>query len=97
MLDRLAPLRRAQKFPEAASLRIALSKLGVGQQPLQPGVLLLQLLEPLGLVDLQAAVLLPPAVVRLLGDAELLADLGDRLPLASSTSASRSLAMICSA
>src|SRR5262249_40626805 len=36
-----------------------------------------QLLEPLGLVGLEATVLVAPAVQRLLADAEALADLGD--------------------
>ena len=48
----------------------------VGHQPLQPRVLLLERLQPLRLVEAQAAVLLPPAVVRLLADSQLLADLG---------------------
>jgi len=34
-------------------------------QPLQPAVLFLQLLQPLRLVELQPAKLLPPAIVRL--------------------------------
>jgi hypothetical protein len=45
----------------------------LGQQSLQPRVLLLQFLEPLGLVDHKAAVLFAPTVVRLLRDAEQLA------------------------
>jgi hypothetical protein len=49
----------------------------LGDQALEPGVLGLQVLEPLGLVGLQAAVLVPPAVEGLLADAEALADLGD--------------------
>src|SRR5262249_23223833 len=44
---------------------------------LEAGVLRLQLLEPFGLVGLEAAVLVTPAVQRLLADAEALADLGD--------------------
>ena len=50
----------------------------VGDDLLQPDVLPLQLLETAGLVEVQAAVLLAPAVVRLLADAELLGNLADR-------------------
>jgi site-specific DNA recombinase len=57
-----------------------LVQLGVGQQPPQAGVPLLQLLGPPGLVELQAAVLAAPAVIRILGDRQVLADLGDRRP-----------------
>src|SRR5262249_35586690 len=53
----------------------------VGDQALEPGVLGLQLLEPLGLVLLEAAVLVAPAVQGLLANAEALADLGDVQPL----------------
>src|SRR5580704_13050780 len=61
-----APLGRARP-PRAASpgsvfsrgglLEDRLVQLGVGQEPLQPRVLLLELLEPLRLVDFHAAVL----------------------------------------
>ena len=48
----------------------------VGHQLLQSQVLLLECLQPLGRVQPQAAVRLPPAVARLLADTQLLADLG---------------------
>src|SRR6185295_4526394 len=48
---------------------------------LQPGDLLLLLLEPLGLVSPQTAVFLTPAVVRLLRDPQLLRHLAYRLTL----------------
>ncbi len=54
-----------------------LVQLGVGQQPRESGVLLLQVLEPPGLVHLHTALLALPAVVGVLGDREILADLGD--------------------
>src|SRR5262249_47222456 len=54
---------------------------GLGQQLLQPGVLAPQLLEPLGLVGLHAAVLVAPAVQGRLADGQPLADLGDGQPL----------------
>ena len=44
-------------------------------------VFLLQIFEPFGLVDLQAAVLFAPAEERLLYDAKLPAYLGDGSPL----------------
>jgi len=44
---------------------------------LEPGVVGLEFLQTLGLVDAQAAVLLAPAVEGLLGDAELLDHLGN--------------------
>jgi len=49
----------------------------LGDEPLEAGVLGLQLLESPGLVLLEAAVLVTPAVQGLLADAEALADLGD--------------------
>lgn len=48
----------------------------VRHQLLEPGVLLLRIPELLRLVDPQPAVLLPPAVVRLLRDAQALATSG---------------------
>ena len=48
----------------------------VRHQLLEPRVLPLELLEPFRLVETQPPVLLPPAVVRLLTDPQLLADLG---------------------
>src|SRR5262249_23126409 len=53
----------------------------LGDEALQPGVLGLQLLEPPGLVLLEAAVLVAPAVEGLLADAKALADLGEAGPL----------------
>ena len=55
----------------------------VRHQPLQPGVLLLERLHPLRLVEAQAAVLFPPSIVGLLADAELRTDLRDAQPAAS--------------
>src|SRR5205807_106231 len=51
----------------------------VGDDPLQLGVLALELLQPLDVVGLHPAVLRAPAVKRVLGDLELLGDLWDRL------------------
>src|SRR5262249_17705820 len=48
-----------------------------GDEALEPGVLGLHLLEALGLVGLEAAVLVTPAVEGLLADPQALADLGD--------------------
>lgn len=50
---------------------------------LESGVLSLQLLHGLRLVDAQAAVALAPAKVRLVRDPQLLADLGDRVAVAA--------------
>jgi hypothetical protein len=43
----------------------------ISDQLLQPRVLLLELLEPLGLLDIQTSVLLAPAIVRVLAHIEL--------------------------
>ena len=51
----------------------------VGHDPLEPRVLLLELLEPLGLVDVHHAELLAPAVEGLLADAVLADHLRDAL------------------
>src|SRR6185312_13947766 len=48
---------------------------------LQPLVLALELLQPLGLINLQAAVLAPPFIIGLLRDPGAPADLARRLPL----------------
>ena len=60
-------------------LQRGLLQLRVGQQTLQRGVLLLQVLQPFGVVGLEPAELVTPAVVRLLGDRQLAADVGDVL------------------
>jgi hypothetical protein len=52
-----------------------------GYQPLQPRILLLQFLHPLGLLHLQPAVLLPPALVSLRRDPTFLARLRRRFPV----------------
>jgi hypothetical protein len=51
----------------------------VDQRSVQPLVLLFQFLQPLGLLGLHAAVLVPPAVKCLLAHLQGLADLADRL------------------
>ena len=56
-----------------------LVQLGIGQEPLQTGILLLKILEPLRLVDPQTPELLLPSVEGLLGDTDLLDRLRDRL------------------
>src|SRR5215472_16229632 len=55
-------------------------------QPLKLRVLLLQLLEPFGLLELEPAVFLAPPVVGLLGDLALAAGLRAVLPVAIVTS-----------
>ena len=56
-----------------------LVEFGVGQQPLQSAILLLEILQPLGLVYPEATVLLLPSVVRLLRHTDLLDRLNDGL------------------
>jgi hypothetical protein len=58
-----APLR-AQKFPSASSLSMALSSSASASNRLTPSVHMLQLLEALGLSGFHATVELLPAVVR---------------------------------
>ena len=57
-------LRSLQRPPLGASL----GKMRFDQQLLEPSILLLQLLQPLGLIDFQPAVYFAIAVVGLLGD-----------------------------
>jgi hypothetical protein len=59
MLDRSPPLRRAQKFPDAAS-RNARVEFRISEKPLQPGVLFLKFLKTLRLVDSKPTELLLP-------------------------------------
>ena len=67
------------------------------QKILEPGVLLLQLRQPPGLLGLHAPVLLPPAVIGRLRHLDHSADVGHGLAWAISCSAVLSLRMICSA
>src|SRR5690606_1816095 len=53
-----------------------------GNGLLQAVVLTFEILEPLGLIELQPAVLTPPSVIALLRDADPSADRADRPPLA---------------
>jgi len=53
----------------------------VCHQLLQPGVLLLQLLKPLGLIHPKAAVLFSPVVIGLFANPDLTARLQEALPL----------------
>ena len=64
----------AQKFPSAASSRDQLVQCQVRHCSLQAPVLALELLQAPCLAHLHPAVLPPPPVVRLLGDAQLPAD-----------------------
>jgi hypothetical protein len=57
VLDRSPSLRRAQKFPDAASRRCPV-EFRISEESLQPGVLLLKILQPLCLVDPQPTELL---------------------------------------
>src|SRR5690606_34889450 len=54
----------------------------IRDEPLELQILGLEFLQALELVGLHAAILGFPAMIRLLGDLELLADLGDCLPAA---------------
>jgi hypothetical protein len=69
-----------------------LFQLRVGEQALARGVLPLEVLEPLGVVGLQPAELVAPAVVGLLGDRQLAADVGDVLALTEHAVRGRELA-----
>ena len=53
----------------------------LGDSPLQALVLAIEILETLGLVELQTAVLAPPAIIALLRDAEASTDRANRLTL----------------
>jgi hypothetical protein len=67
----------------------------VRDDALQLQVLALELLQALDVVGLHRAALGAPAVKRVLGDLELLGDLGIGMPSASIGSASRSLRTTC--
>ena len=79
----LAPARRSVvSWPGSAVSRGRLTKDGLielrlREKALQPPVLSIQLLEPLGLIQTHASVFLAPPVVGLLGHGQLLADLRD--------------------
>lgn len=75
-----APLG-AYKFPSATVLEDLLLERQFRYQPLELGVLLLQGLEPLGLVQLQPAILFAPALKGLLANAGLPTRLRCRPPI----------------
>src|SRR4029077_7750395 len=54
----------------------------IGDKLLQPPVLILKLLQPLGLINVETAVLLAPAIKRLLGRSDFLASHCDVFALA---------------
>jgi len=56
-------------------------QLHISQQLLRASVLILQLPEPLRLINFQAGVFLPPLIVSQIGGPTLLADLSSRLSL----------------
>src|SRR3984957_14664872 len=60
-------------------LQDCLVELRLGQQLLQPLVLLIEFLQPLGFFGLHPAILIPPTAERLLADLQGLARLADRL------------------
>src|ERR1700716_4479674 len=69
---------RASPFLSQKVLQRRIVQHGVGQQPLQPGVLVLQRLQPLGLRDIHPAELRFPFVDTGVADAMLAAQIGDR-------------------
>ena len=75
--DRIPPARRAQKFPLAISLRASIWSSLSATMRLSGVFSFGQLLEALGVVGLEAAVLVAPPVIGLVGDLEVLSDLGD--------------------
>lgn len=85
MLAHARPLHGAAAGSEV-SLRDLLQnrvvEVGVREQPLEAAVLPFKVFQPLGLLDPQAVVLPSPAIVRLLGDLQLLADVLDVSTLA---------------
>jgi hypothetical protein len=81
MLDGAAGTGRVHQFPGPSSFQGLDLELLVRHDPLQPGVLGLEFLQPLDVVGLQPAVLSRPAVVGGLRDLELLGDLRDFLAL----------------
>ena len=97
MPDRPAALRRAHHFPLAISRRASISSSLSATMRFSRAVLLLQLLQALGVVGLHAAVLVPPAVIGLLGHLEV-PGRPRRCPAPSFSirSASLSLRTICS-
>ena len=84
------PSRRRPPAGAARGLQFSLSNIPqhlllqrqISNQLLQPAVLLLKLLEPLGLVNVKAAVLLSPSVKALLRRSDLLAGRCQALALA---------------
>jgi hypothetical protein len=83
---------RASPFLSHEILQRRIVQHGVGQQPFQPRVLVLQRPQPLGLRDLQPAELGFPFVNAGVADAMLAAQIGDRTP----ASCSFKIPMICS-
>ena len=65
---RLPTVLWAEKFPSAVSSRSNLSRVWSARS-FQPRVLPFQFLQPFCLIDFQSAILVPPAIAGLFGDA----------------------------
>ena len=89
--------RRGLEVSLGTSLQDLVGDCQVDHRPPQPRVFTLHLLEPLGLPDLNAPVLLPPALIGLFGDLQRFAHLRHRSALRQATPASGNFVMICSA
>src|ERR1700716_3578979 len=74
----LSARQRASPFLSQKVLQRRIVQHGVGQQPLQPRVLVLQRLQPLGLRDVHPAEPRCPFVNAGVADAMLAAQIGDR-------------------
>jgi hypothetical protein len=72
---------RQHKLPFLFGDENELVQCHLGDGSLQAVVLAFEILQALGLIELQTAVVAPPAVVALLRDVEAPADGTDRLPL----------------
>ncbi len=66
-------------------MKNVLVQMSIRQQLLQPGVLLLQFLQPLSLLRFHPAILVPPAVIRRLTDTQSLQHLPESLPCVEQT------------
>ena len=91
MIDTLPVAQRARYFPDCASVRISLSSVRSGTTFWSRAFSLQELLQPMRLVNLLAAVLTAPAIVTLFRYTETAVNLSERL-----AATSLSMPMICS-
>lgn len=97
MTNGRSPAFRGLEISPRDLLERSLLQFSIGQKPFERGVLAFEVFEPFGVLGLQAAELVAPAVLRRLRDSQLRAHAAVSFPSASNRSAAINLRTTCSA